>query len=368
MLTLKILNSDEGCLSHRKKVIVDFNKLRVYIMLKKISLVVSGVFCLLALIATILLFPAHWQINKINSELPNMAQINHVFERVDSMTKTREKLPVDIRYINTAFQESSMGALSFIGVLLTWGDGKTFLIDAGMGNEVAEAFGDTMKLIASAGPITTYGAIEKQMGSKINSIKGIGFTHLHSDHTSGIKAICDGMTQAATIYQTLTQATEHNLHTKAGQDRIAKSGCPKINLGKGLIKPIEGFPGIFALSAGGHTPGSTIFVAKVADMTYYFAGDLTNRMEDIHINRDKGWFYSNLIVPENGVRLEQLRVWLKDIDNRKNNAVLVAHDLGAYEQTGIKPWSNDTPQFLGDLPQHSRPKLAKIPKTHYPVN
>ena len=314
-------------------------------MLKKISLVVLGLTCLFVIIGTTLLLPAHFQINNINSELPSMAQINHVFERVDSMTKTKEKLPVDIRYINTAFQESSMGALSFIGVLLTWGDGKTFLIDTGMGQEVAEEFGDTMALISSASPITTYGAIEKQMGSKVNRIKGIGFTHLHSDHTSGITAICDGMVQPATIYRTSTQAFEHNLHTRAGQEQVAKSGCSKMNLGDTLIKSIDGFPGIFALSAGGHTPGSTIFVVKVADMTYYFAGDLTNRMEDIHLNRAKGWFYSNLIVPESSTRLEQLRVWLKEVDNQNNNTVLVAHDLNAYVQAEIKPWSNAAPRL-----------------------
>lgn len=135
------------------------------------------------------------------------------------------------------------------------------------------------------------------------------------------------MTEPAGIFQTLDQANEHNLLTQAGQALVDEAGCQGELLGDEVIKSIEGFPGVYAIAAGGHTPGSTIFVVLTSEQTWIFSGDLTNDVASIRNNADKGWLYSYFIVPENTALLNGWRIWLKAADEMENISVLPAHDI-----------------------------------------
>jgi len=105
-----------------------------------------------------------------------------------------------------------------------------------------------------------------------------------------------------------------------------------------LIKNVEGFPGLFAISVAGHTPGSTVYLTKINGMIWIFAGDIANTMADLLENNGKGWFYTYLLVPENADWLNELRVWLKELNDQEDIEVLVAHDLEGYERSGLKHW------------------------------
>jgi glyoxylase-like metal-dependent hydrolase (beta-lactamase superfamily II) len=304
-------------------------------MINKTLKVTLTFFILLLIVILFALVPGHLQIRKLVIEIPSLEYTEDLFLEQDSKT-----FPIDIHYVNTAQQTGPFGTLGHLGVLITWNDGKQFLIDTGMNPEEAQKFGATLELLG-AGPTLTFGAIEEQLGGYIDAITGIGFTHLHSDHTAGISNICIALrsrNEQATIFQTNSQSSLQNTFTKQGQQLINNSDCEVALLGDELIKPVPGFEGLFAIEAGGHTPGSTVFITKLAGKTWILAGDLTNAMQDIHNNKDKGWIYSHLLVPEDTKLLEKWRLWLEQADQQDNISVLVAHDINAFKVSDLKAW------------------------------
>ena len=89
------------------------------------------------------------------------------------------------------------------------------------------------------------------------------------------------------------------------------------------------------ISAGGHTPGSTVYAAKIEGYTWLFSGDITNSKQDLLSNTPKALWYSTLMVPESRKRLDTLRQWLANIDQLPNRQVVVSHDLDALQKSGL---------------------------------
>jgi len=301
-------------------------------MFKKIGYGLVAVTAIVVITAAILLIPPHLQIRRFDSDLPSVAQLQ---TQLASATG-----PSKISYVVTASQRIATGTMGHIGVLLQWPDGKTFLIDAGMNDTAAMAFGKTMEIVLGASASETFGPIEQQMGDDINSISGIAFTHLHSDHTLGITDICSTQKQSATIFQTRDQAENHNSFTDSGQELISASSCAAQLMSEQTLKAIPGFGGLFAIAGGGHTPGSTVFATKVDGKTWLFAGDISNQMENLIHNKGKGFIYSYLLIPEDTKRLERLRLWLGSINQLPDASVLVAHDLDAWNASGLPRWQS----------------------------
>jgi glyoxylase-like metal-dependent hydrolase (beta-lactamase superfamily II) len=278
------------------------------------------------------MLPAHWQIRSVAVAIPSVQELDTALDQVSA-----EQFPTRIQFINTARQSGPFGNLGHVALLIQWADGKSFLIDTGMNEAEAVAFGSLFELLG-AEPTRAFGPVETQLGAAAESIRGIGLTHLHSDHTAGISRVCDAIRPAATIYQTRHQSSLHNLHTQAGQVLVNESSCNKSELDTGTIKSVPGFAGLFAIDAGGHTPGSTLFVTRLGGDTWIFAGDITNAMSDIHNNRGKGFIYSYLLIPEDVQLLRDWRLWLKAQDERPGVHVLVAHDIDAYQASGLPAW------------------------------
>lgn len=300
-------------------------------MVKKIAYGALALLALISAAAAFYLVPPHQQIRQFNSAIPTIDQLSRVLESAAG--------PIAISYVTTASQKSPTGTLGHVGVLIEWANGKTFLIDSGMNESDAVAFGKAMETVLGAQGTLTFGPIEEQLGNEINRIAGIGFTHLHSDHTVGITDICKAQNLAAEIFQTPDQAANHNGFTEAGQQLINTSACNTNILDQQIIKTIPGFAGLVAIAAGGHTPGSTIYAAKLKGKIWLFAGDITNVMDNLVHNKGKGFMYSYLLIPEDTDRLEQLRVWLGNINKSANASVLVAHDLLAWQNSELPPWA-----------------------------
>ncbi|MFT4521043.1 MAG: ABC-type sulfate/molybdate transport systems ATPase subunit, partial [Halioglobus sp.] len=51
--------------------------------------------------------------------------------------------------------------------------------------------------------------------------------------------------------------------------------------------------------------------------------------------KGKGWVYSNLLVPEDTARTAQLRQWLRALSKRPEVVVVVSHDLGDIQDSGL---------------------------------
>lgn len=295
-------------------------------MRKAVLSVLGFVFvgCAVLLAATI---PARWQIRHIAPELPDWAALDAALNQSGG--------PVGLAYINTASQATTLGELGHPAIVIDWPDGRRFLIDTGMPPEEAQAFGEPMEFLG-AGPTRTFGAVDTQMGNAVQSVKGIAFTHLHSDHTAGLPGICAAQAAAATVYQAPLQQTELNYTTEIGMAALDAAVCPRAVLGADVIKPVPGFPGLVAVSLGGHTPGSTMYAARVAGETWIFSGDITNDRRSLLEDMPKPWWYSALVVPENVARTAALRAWLRALDEQPGVTVLPAHDVAAMAAAGLQ--------------------------------
>ena len=239
-------------------------------------------------------------------------------------------------------QRPDGGASTTGGFLLVWPDGRTFLIDVGMTADGMLEFGAVMEGALGALPVQVFGSIGAQLGTAANRIEGVAFTHLHHDHTDGAPELCaarDGRPLA--LYQVADQAERGNYTTDPGRDRVEDAECLRPVVlqaeqeGEALL-PVPGLPGLAIFAAGGHTPGSTVFVARFPDRLVYIAGDITNEHARLLANEGKGFVYSYLLIPENTGRLETLRRWLADRHAEPDTWVVVSHDLVGMAEAGME--------------------------------
>lgn len=303
-----------------------------------LAAIAVAVFLILALV----LVPSHRQVRAVDPPLPN----------VEAMLAAAAVPagPTRVRYVNSSSQPNEdrgmMGHPSFV---LDWADGKRFMIDAGMEPEVAIEFGKPMEWVFGAEPAVAHGAIAEQMGDGVGMVGGIAFTHLHHDHTQGIVALCRRIGRALPIFQNPFQFERRNHTTDMGfafiEEARALPGAPgcaePTRLEDGPVEsvhPIPGFPGLVAIPVGGHTPGSTLYLAKIFDRYWLFSGDITNTRRDLVEDLPKPAFYSLLIVPEATERLARLRPWLGALDRDPRVTVVVSHDLTALQKTSIEAW------------------------------
>jgi glyoxylase-like metal-dependent hydrolase (beta-lactamase superfamily II) len=286
---------------------------------KKLVFLIIAIPLTLALVAALFTLPAHRQIRSIHPPLPDFNSIEAALDVADG--------PVNIAYLNTASQRSPSGTLGHPGVLLSWPDGRRFLIDTGMPPEQAIAFGKPIELVLGADPVEPYGSLADQLGTEANTIEGIAFTHLHSDHTDGLPSLCAAQSSPATVFQTPLQSNELNYTTKLGLKALDTASCERRKLAAETIMPIPGFPGLAAVSLGGHTPGSTLYLARVGQEYWLMSGDITNDKKSLLQDLPKHWLYSTLVVPEDTLRTAQLREYLRELDKNESVTVLPAHDV-----------------------------------------
>ena len=205
-----------------------------------------------------------------------------------------------------------------------------------MEREAALHFGTLGELAFGADPIQPHGPVREQLGETADRIGGLAFTHLHTDHTNGTPGLCEAPGRSFVIFQTPWQADRLNHTTRPGEADLAAADCAtRARLEGGPVYTIPGFPGLVAVAAGGHTPGSTLYAARVEGRVWVLAGDVTNFALNLRENRAKPAVYSLLMVPEWSARLELLRTWLGALDAREGLTVLVSHDLEAIQHSGL---------------------------------
>jgi len=309
--------------------------------MKLILKIAIALIVILGLVLAAILVPAHIQVRSVDPVLPSFEQLELI---------RSEDGPTSVRYLLSSAQAGEQRSLAHMSFLVEWANGKTFLIDAGMSRQQASEFADLMKTLDSnLQDAQIFGTVASLMGSDISSIEGVGFTHLHIDHTEGIKEFCDARGGGAELLQTVSQRDLHNFNTYEGADLIANSCLQNSELQ--VLSLLEGgdgvnmfespkFPGLAAVELGGHTPGSTLWVVALADRTFLFSGDITNDKQSLDYDLAKEALYSWMIVPEYIERTAQLRKWLRGLDQRGNFSVIVSHDLKNAQQH-IKEYSSD---------------------------
>ncbi|CAA0100886.1 Uncharacterised protein [Halioglobus japonicus] len=300
--------------------------------MRKFLLYLLGLIVLCCVGLLLFTVPARWQIQHITPELPGLDALEAALDVPGG--------PIGLAYINTASQQTFIGELGHPGILIDWPGGRRFLIDTGMPPANAVAFGKPMELLGAA-PTETFGSLAAQLGPAVQSVTGIAFTHLHNDHTEGLPEICAAQNSPATVYQTPLQTQELNYTTEIGMVALDAASCSRDMLSAAVIKEVPGFPGLLAVSLGGHTPGSTMYIVRVEGRIWVFSGDITNDRGSLVNNLPKPWWYSALIVPEDTDRTAQLRTWLALLDQLPDVTVLPAHDVVAMAAAGLPRWNSD---------------------------
>jgi glyoxylase-like metal-dependent hydrolase (beta-lactamase superfamily II) len=293
---------------------------------------------------------AHAEIRGIDPELPG----------VDAAlaADTAADLPVRLRWIDTASQRMPRSAvldpaldptpdapyvMGHVVFVLEWADGRIFLVDAGMDRESALAFGRPIERFSGADPIEPRSSAADALGPAATRVAAIAFTHLHTDHTSGVAALCATGDRRIRLVQGRLQAERTNYTTRGGVEQLEQAPCLEREVldGEGVV-PVPGFPGFALVPAGGHTPCSQLFVAHVregdAARTWIFTGDVVNQEDGALREIPKPGLYSLIVVPEAPARLAVLRAFLREAAARPRAGLLVSHDRLALERSGVPEW------------------------------
>lgn len=214
---------------------------------------------------------------------------------------------------------------------LGWPDGRLLLVDLGMEHEAAVAFSRPLRWVGGGIPITSGGPAEA-LGPAAARVAGVLFTHLHTDHVEGVLGLCAARAGAALpVFQTAAQASLSNYTTRPGRRLLERAGCvaPQ-RLAEGPLAAAPGFPAVGVVDAAGHTPGSQVVLAAVANgartRRLAFTGDVANHVAGIRQNVGKPPLYRTLVVPESEARLARVRLWLQHLERDLGFELLVAHD------------------------------------------
>jgi len=286
-----------------------------------VRILISALILTSVILAAVLL-PAHMQVRSVAPALPDSSEL---------LALRSANGPNKVSYIVTSSQPLDRGQISHISIVIEWANGKRFLIDTGMSRVEAENFADLLKkLDSSAGSAVIYTTISEALGSEIKDIAGVGFTHLHIDHTQGLENFCTARGDGALLLQAASQRELHNFNTTEGAELLENSCLTRsdFSIAKGTtLYQSKMFPGLAAFELGGHTPGSTLWAVSLADQVLLFSGDITNDKASIEHNIAKQALYSYLLVPENTKRTAELRRWLNGLDKSGSFSVIVSHDL-----------------------------------------
>lgn len=302
-------------------------------MIRRILLGVSLVATLALLGFALLLAEAQWEIRSLARPLPARDVL------VAFGTDLGGVGPTSVRWVESGRQQRSDGGTSVTGAfVLEWADGRLFAIDLGMSALGMREFSEAMAIAMGAQPGAAFGSLAALLGEDAARLRGVGLTHLHEDHTEGAPELCRARSgNPLATYQVPDQIDFENHTTARGRRPLDEAGCiDSVRLdGESPLRPIAGFEGLAAFAVGGHTPGSTVFAARLPQGLILFAGDITNVHADLLENVPKGIVYSYLIVPESTRRLDELRRWLADLHGLPSVSVVVSHDLDGFEEAGI---------------------------------
>jgi glyoxylase-like metal-dependent hydrolase (beta-lactamase superfamily II) len=296
---------------------------------------------------------SHFQVQRERAPLPLVADLL-AWDKQDG-------LPVRVSVIETGRQPMPRSAvldpsgdprpsapyvMTHPSFVVEWADGRLLLIDAGMTKAKAEDFGALIERFAGASPLVPLGTPAAALGDAASRVGAIVFTHLHIDHVDGLRELCPRVGHAIKLFQTPPQQDTWTFTTSEGKRVIAESSCvtPVRVTGKALL-PLDGYPGVALIAAGGHTPESQIVAVTTRDAggtvhRYLFAGDITNAIDGVRSDVSKPFLYRLAIVPEDDDRLGELRRYLRALEQQQGYTIVVSHDQLHLKDTGIPAWGS----------------------------
>ncbi|MDJ0868338.1 MAG: MBL fold metallo-hydrolase [Myxococcota bacterium] len=320
--------------------------------MRRVAIALGGGLALVVLGGLAGLLWTHAEMRRLDPPLPGFDALAPPFDV--------ETLPVRLRYWNTASQAMPRAQvlaaaldpepgvpyrMSHPAFGLEWADGRVLLIDAGMEREAAAAFGRPIEWLGGE-PIVPHGSLAERVGPGLaRRPLAVLFTHLHTDHTGGIAAVCTARDGAPIrLFQTAAQAERANYTTRAGHADLEAASCLEPErLDPAPAAAVPGHPGVVVIHAAGHTPGSQIVAAWLRDgesvRGFLFTGDVVNHAAGVLHDVPKPWAYRHLVVPESDARQARLRRFLREAVERTGMELVVSHDQRQLEALGLPVWA-----------------------------
>jgi glyoxylase-like metal-dependent hydrolase (beta-lactamase superfamily II) len=189
------------------------------------------------------------------------------------------------------------------------------MVDAGMDQQVHKFFGRGVEE-----PYDSEAA--KQLEHALRGAKLIVVTHEHGDHVAGVIRSPLANELAPKTILTRTQV----------QTLITNPQMPEIKLteemaGRFIVVDYDKYlplaPGVAAIKAPGHTPGSQmIYVALESGKEYLLIGDAAWHMDGVRLLRGKD---APWVTEDENALMAQLG-WLHDLSTEHNLFVVASHD------------------------------------------
>ena len=312
----------------------------------------GGVLLILFVCLVAFLLKTHFDLTQERTPLPRP---EWVAARLDD---SQGQGPVAAYWVNTAQQSTSRQTvmasdsstpdeesfiMGFPAFILEWADGRLLLIDVGMDELAARDFGAPLETLGLAGPIQPGLSVAESMGSEIERIQGVIFTHLHIDHVAGLTPLCERLKDKAPVFMSDAQALRPNFLTREGAGIVANASCLDVN--RSVTAPmttLPNFPGVWVIPAAGHTPGSQIVVARIGPgeetRDFLFVGDIVNAALAIELNQAKPVLYRTVLVPEDEERQNSLRQFIATLQHQYGFQSIASHDQMALEASELSEW------------------------------
>jgi len=172
-----------------------------------------------------------------------------------------------------------------------------FLIDAGLNSSFQQGNqGDLKGWIASNFVKDSFQKPAQNIAAQINSLgvklKGIFFTHLHSDHTPGLTELPKGLDfyVGQKEYKTDFPLLTYNEHFEGVKKLIELdfTNAPTIEP-LGNVINIFGDGSVWAIATPGHSAGHVSYLVNSSDGWKLLAGDVSHTRWGLENNVEPGW-------------------------------------------------------------------------------
>jgi glyoxylase-like metal-dependent hydrolase (beta-lactamase superfamily II) len=200
-----------------------------------------------------------------------------------------------------------------------YADGSV-MVDAGMDQQVHKFFGRGV-----AEPYDSEAA--KQVEHALGGARLIVVTHEHGDHVGGVIRASLGV-PLATELASKTILTRTQVQTLMNSPQMPEIKLTEEMARRYIVVDYDKYlplaPGITAIKAAGHTPGSQmIYVALESGKEYLLIGDAAWHMDGVRLvkGKDAPW-----VTEDERAVLDQL-TWLNDLSRTEQNLFIIAsHD------------------------------------------
>jgi N-acyl homoserine lactone hydrolase len=178
-----------------------------------------------------------------------------------------------------------------------------FLIDSGcdssyISNHFGPMKGIILPFVMAETSLEPDGAIEKQLSDIRNDIKGVFFTHLHFDHTSGLRALQDniiyiaGKGEKSFSIKGLLEPNHFKKNDTVNMLDFDSAEAQMLPIGKAI--DIFGDQSLWAISTSGHSKGHVSYIVNTKDHPILITGDACILNKSIEIGVGPGTSSENI--------------------------------------------------------------------------